>query len=1000
MASFGRLTVSGIAGSNENTVALANFNIDFSLLKVVPPKEFIDVGNSLSAVRKHNAEEGHIHQTARKLGAIFEPILPSTPQLVRRYGTRASEIAQKTAASIPKAQGMFTKQSGIDAASIWAAATSGSGALQIHLLACMLARIWEQKDAISIWEEILQSRKLEIQESFQNEGSMSVAACTSYLASLQTITRIHIGEWDDSARSWLRIADRSPTILVRQNQLDQIVGRSRNAVSSRPSLYGSVIEAWKIALEGTERLLNGSPQNMQTGGLLLGLSAWHLYPDINLLGDPNMFSEFRDPLVPKSGILTIGMVGSATLTEGLHWSLPLAHLRYYGDPIPRTGRLRGVRNRISLSEFMQSVLGCLLEVWKTNESTTESVLKWIVTLKEKITRAQVAIMDPKSSQLFNSTWLVLLAGAAQEFLDSKGDDRSLNRRLINAGRLYGSKALLGKHPTPFFGLSQTLHYFNALKHVESKVSFLRELLKNQTIYKDHVIIRYYSSEGEVEKKTIKSDVFMGSKKPVDLSSTSGKEDEENVPIAIPYAKIKDAWTLANEDFEARRSHFESLGEVVYSIEDEKLTTLEKKKSMRVVWGDLDQLDNTDLDPWHWSPLYGEVRHFSPCFGDFHDISLFLRMNQEEPVLPETVEFRTLEALFLDDNGLTDAVLSLFIDGICSLGTDCVRSLRAIATIHKIYEPLPSATIAIKLLELNRPLSRAHWLPKDPAKFCLVPYDLQLPETFSCILLCESGMFDVPSSHMMDTMAISSGDSMYIAAPLLTDPMKSRSKLHKIRHVMGNIGRAGTALLQAPLNPKIRTVGVEQWTYISSEDWDGNRRDSFKDTSLHLWFTGSSIAIDGRHVVLGEKDTELYLLESVVSVHGRGLEGPSEWIADLDILKALRDSSLNFDNYSRDPSSMTENSNHETICARHTNTTYNADVLKLIAIENWIELLETRAENNIFLAKGNWQARQAATAISIAQGRKTCVLQGITCWACVAEQYEQVRQSGQIITFIA
>lgn len=61
MTSFGRLTVSGITGSNENTVALANVNVDFSLLKILAPKEFMDVGNSLSAFRKYEAEEGHIH---------------------------------------------------------------------------------------------------------------------------------------------------------------------------------------------------------------------------------------------------------------------------------------------------------------------------------------------------------------------------------------------------------------------------------------------------------------------------------------------------------------------------------------------------------------------------------------------------------------------------------------------------------------------------------------------------------------------------------------------------------------------------------------------------------------------------------------------------------------------------------------------------------------------------------------------------------------------------
>lgn len=1115
MASFGRLAISGITGSSENTVALANFNVDFSLLKIVPPQEFMDVGNCLSAFRRQNAEEGHIHQTARKLGAIFEPILPSTPLLLKSYGIRASEIAQMTAVSTPQAQGMFAKQSGIDAASIWAAATSGSGALQVHLLACMLARIWEQKDAISIWEEILQSRKLEIQESFQNEGTLNMAACTSYLASLQTITRTHIGEWDNSARSWLRVADRSPNVLVRQNQLDQIVGKSKDAVESRPSLYSNVIETWKVALEGTERLLKGSPQKMQTGGLLLGLNAWHLYPDINILGDPNMFSEFGDSLIPKSGILTVGMVGNALLSEGLHWSLPLAHLRYYGDPVTRIGRLRGVRKRISLSEFMQSVLGCLLGVWKIHDSMAERVLKWIVMLKNTIARDSIDNVDSFSSNAFRNTWLALLAEAVREFLESEGDNRSLNKRLVNAGRLYGSKSFLGTHPTSFLGLSRTEYYFRALKHQESKIRFLRELLKDAIDWKDDVFIRYtsvrtgreefasvfphaqtskrkadgtsqirschvrwihshppeFSKEDDVADRDILSDVFW--------SAPDTSHSDYNADASSKYPIRKDASTLAKEEFEKQRIFYEGCGEIVYSVEDESVVTLEKGNDMRVIWGGLSSKKQAGVDKWYMDHYYGEVKHFAPCFGDFHNVALFLRMGERDPKIPVTVKFETLEALFLEDDQLVNDFPLIFIDGVCSLGADCVVSLKAIATIHKIYASLPSATIAIKLLEIDSPLSRACWVQRESerfrklldqhkpdggndsdnqslvsdrdedlaeldlfqeasfsiplawrdenkplrrkspqlgrfgggAAFCIDPYDLQLAEMFSCILLCESGTFNIPSSHLIDTMAISSGDSMYIAAQLLTDPAKAQSNPHDVRHVMGNIGRPGTALLQAPVDPKIRSVGIEQWTYISAEDWDGYHRDSFKDTSLHLWFTGSSVPIYGKHVSLGEKDTELYLLESVVSVHGRGLEGPSEWVADLDILRALRDPSLTVDDPFRTPSrktlpSLAGESNDNTCCKlsgekHHKVTTYDKEALKLTAVESWIELLQTQEENTIFLAKGNWQARQAATAISIAKGRKTCVLRDDTCWPCIAKQCEEwTLQSGMPTTFIA
>jgi hypothetical protein len=88
-----------------------------------------------------------------------------------------------------------------------------------------------------------------------------------------------------------------------------------------------------------------------------------------------------------------------------------------------------------------------------------------------------------------------------------------------------------------------------------------------------------------------------------------------------------------------------------------------------------------------------------------------------------------------------------------------------------------------------------------------------------------------------------------------------------------------------------------------------------------------------------------------------------------------------------------------ICEVHENSNYLQQEFKLTAIENWIELLETPFKSCIFLANGNWQARQAATAISIARGRKTCVLSEKTCWACVVEQYPGIMRN-EVVTFIA
>ena len=74
--SISRFTASLASGHNENTVALANINFDFSLIRVEAPTEYQALGASLSNKRRNEAEAGTQHITARKLGALFEQIPP------------------------------------------------------------------------------------------------------------------------------------------------------------------------------------------------------------------------------------------------------------------------------------------------------------------------------------------------------------------------------------------------------------------------------------------------------------------------------------------------------------------------------------------------------------------------------------------------------------------------------------------------------------------------------------------------------------------------------------------------------------------------------------------------------------------------------------------------------------------------------------------------------------------------------------------------------------
>jgi len=77
---------------NENNAALANLNLDFTLVKVEASAKYTSLGNTISRKRKKDAEDGILHKTARRLRALFAECLPITDELFRAYGKRVSEI--------------------------------------------------------------------------------------------------------------------------------------------------------------------------------------------------------------------------------------------------------------------------------------------------------------------------------------------------------------------------------------------------------------------------------------------------------------------------------------------------------------------------------------------------------------------------------------------------------------------------------------------------------------------------------------------------------------------------------------------------------------------------------------------------------------------------------------------------------------------------------------------------------------------------------------------
>ncbi|MCJ1395831.1 hypothetical protein MMC18_008717 [Xylographa bjoerkii] len=269
------LSASAVTSNVQNTLALVNATFELSLFKVEALLEFQGLGSALSPQRRMMAyhirylyssslaicyntvcTESVLLSTARRLGALFEQILPPNPNLVKAYGSRVSEISKSSVLNPRGSQkeGVLASHTGFEGTSIWAAATSGTSAIAVHLLACMLARTFTPSEATSIWYEIVQDRGHAIQAGIQD------GMVRSLTASIQNIDGHDLKRWDASARAWLQTADDAKHFEPKQ--LTLILDNINSSISLGKTAYDNVILVWTTAMLAVERLVTGQPQRV------------------------------------------------------------------------------------------------------------------------------------------------------------------------------------------------------------------------------------------------------------------------------------------------------------------------------------------------------------------------------------------------------------------------------------------------------------------------------------------------------------------------------------------------------------------------------------------------------------------------------------------------------------------------------------------------------------------------------------------------------------------
>lgn len=293
-----------------------------------------------------------------------------------------------------------------------------------------------------------------------------------------------------------------------------------------------------------------------------------------------------------------------------------------------------------------------------------------------------------------------------------------------------------------------------------------------------------------------------------------------------------------------------------------------------------------------------------------------------------------------------------------------KSLCALSLGAQVYKLLPGATVDIRVIK--RPLYCWKWSDKSrkggrdslsfdfPLSGYWIGY-LDRNITFSCVAAFESGSCDIDPDLLTGAMALSSGDSIFVAAPLLCDPMENPFE-YELRRIVGNVGRPGITILVPPSNLLIRPTTPENWNVITHADFDGRAEDSFKGTTLHLSFTEYNPAVIlGLH---GAQDAEAFVLESIVSVHDRG-----KWVADLDILKVI----------------------DKLVFYKQGTCDHGVGELPtrpFTSIDSWEEFLD-RPVSKIGIARAhrNWVARLTLIATSLSQDLHTILCPETVCWKC-------------------
>ncbi|KAF2661025.1 hypothetical protein K491DRAFT_711278 [Lophiostoma macrostomum CBS 122681] len=973
MSTISRLQAALAAATNEVVVTAANINFDFSLVKCEAPKEYQPLGNMLASMRKSDAETGTIHVTARKLGALFDGACPSTPALLQAYGSRASEITAtaKSAESLEHSEAIFSAYAGVDGTSIWAAATSSTAALHVHLLACMLARIFDAAESVSIWVELVRERKRELANRFENGEQLPFSLTAA--AAQNELPRTQLAQWDASARSWLRTADE--IMKDRHDQLRVLLKCVDVNVNQEKAVFPSVMEAWRSALTTMENLISGQPQAAMNGSILVALSSWHLYPNMAVFGNQNFEVVMDDEFLSSAGVLSIGFSVSGMPREsGVFWCLSLAHLRHYGRPVQTERVLRSDPTRITFSQFLLCSLGAIISHCRIPSKHLLPAMRFLAT-------TCAAFENNKKLG-----WPAVIGRTASSYLNATGEDLENIKRLVQYGRRR-AKQFLGNEKdgsnanADYFGLGGHVHLLRCFRNHEARIGFLRRIVagivSENGLESGDFIIQYHDDlgpedellpsrssgeEGTTTDQPLRIPNRHGSRSDrlftfgADSDTEEDEDDEDEINYPVCYTTVIPGWCRT----------FAGLS----SSDTSELEDLNKHHHHWVPEGKPPPVSPQDEFCHKYVPERGirQSRDGSLVLGDSEVYTFFcgfprvaavycrnyLRLTP--PVWSIELLFQCHEAAELSNYRLLEQML----DGAPTL----LKMFDALSTAASIYKHLPNATVAVQ--SLDRPILNAKWYNtvlsvESKARRRTQKRNVAL----AIVAYFDSGTCDLDPFDMDRVLAVSSGDSIYVPRQLVCDPIE-RSKPRQLKRILGNFGKPGVVLAIPPQEPMMRDVDHRRILTMSTTEFDAEHIDSFGRTSLHLSFTDHHVPLYDHNVKIGQ-ESQVSVVEAFISVRDAGA-----WIADINILEALNSARV----VRLPPPRQCEHENQ------------SVPDIGALSVDTWDDVLDCPEDKFVVRAHGNWLARVAVTSVLVQalRNRKNSttirVCQPDTCWQCL------------------